>query len=207
MKEYPDIYVLRDIPSLGELGRKTEVIFRELCKTCKRREVEYKYLSYRFGRWNGEDLISVAGTLIFVSERLKNELDEKGIKNISYSIIENEKESYFKIGKNAYQKSLPNFYRLTIHSKADGPEIWWQRAHICPECNDQKWDITIEGVSSTISSDPFAHYTPRKVYKTSWNGEDVFNLMDIGLPIATQSFVDRVNSFGIKYEFPPAEWV
>ncbi len=206
MVEYPNLYVIGRVPSIGEMGECTIVHFKEICSICKMKSVEYQEIAIKFDRWDGEDLISVGGTMNFVSKRLKTRLEENEIKGIDFQEAKNEKESFFKFGKKAYQDSLPIFYFLKINSSLDGPEIWWERTYVCPGCQDQKWEITMDGISSTISPDSSELYVPRKVFRDSWHGENIFNLLDPGLPLATQKFIDVVNSFGGRYKFPVAEW-
>lgn len=71
MEKLPNIYVLKGLPSLGEMGIKTKAIHREYCDICNKGTTEYDPFSYVFAQWNGEDLISVAGNYYLVSERLK----------------------------------------------------------------------------------------------------------------------------------------
>lgn len=67
---------------------------------------------------------------------------------------------------------------------------------------------TLEGIQSTINSDPTAIYTPRQVYFKEWNGEIIFNLHDPGKPIVTQEFLDIVNDVSLKkVTLAPAEGV
>ncbi|MDC7125206.1 MAG: hypothetical protein PQJ46_06555 [Spirochaetales bacterium] len=208
MNQLPSIYVLNDLPSLGEIGEKTKSIFNIECATCNRRTIEYNPFSYVFARWNGEDLISVAGNEYFVSKRLKLELEPKVKDLVNFVPIINEKKEYFKMGKSAYQKTIPPFFRLEITHNIDGPELWWERNEQCPACGKYKWWPTLKGIESTITSAPTATYTPRQVYFKDWKGEAIFNLNDPGKPIVTQEFIDTVNNVCIKkIKLKPAEWV
>ena len=199
------IYVLAYVPSLGELGNATNRLKEEICAVCRKVNITYDPIAYKFDQWGGEDLLKVGGMEYFVSERLKDLLQE--IPGIAFQKAIIEKESYFKVSKNAYQKDIPNFYLLTIEKRLDGPEIWYTRTKVCESCGDQKWMITLEGISSTINSDVNAKYTPREVYKDTWNGEMIFSLQDPGLPIVTEEFVDILNGLGgYKYDLREAKW-
>lgn len=206
LNQLPNIDVLNDLPSLGEIGEKTKTIFKTDCDTCNRRTIKYDPFSYAFARWNGEDLISVAGNEYFVSKRLKLESKTKDL--VNYIPIINEKKDYFKMGKKAYRKTIPSFYRLEITQNIDGPELWWERNEKCPVCGEYKWWPTLKGIQSTVTSDPTAIYTPRQVYFKEWKGEIIFNLKDPGKPIVTQKFLDTVNNVCIKkIKLKSAEWV
>ena len=200
-----NLYVLNSLPSLGEMGDQTSIERINLCSECNILEENIHAFSYKFASWNGQDLIEVAGNYFFVSERVKIELEKHVNGTLEFFKINKEKTDYFKIGKKAYQKEIPTFYKLEIKKRLDGPEIWWEREAKCPKCSRDKWNITLDGIGSSINDDD---YVPRKVYKNTWNGEMIFKLQDPGQPIVTQEFLDIVNSVtDQKIELREAEWV
>lgn len=200
-----DLYVLNNLPSLGEMGDKTDIERTKSCSECNILDENIHEFSYKFASWNGQDLIEVAGNYIFVSEKVKIELEKHANGTLDFFKIKNEKADYFKIGKKAYQKEIPTFYKLEIKKRLDGPEIWWEREGKCPKCDRDQWNITLDGIGSSIDDDD---YVPRQVYKNTWNGEMIFNLQDPGQPIVTQDFLDIVNSVtDQKIELRKAEWV
>lgn len=201
------IYILDGFPVLGEMGDKTSIEKIVACDICKRKEVVEHTLSYKFDVWNGEDVIKGA-VFHLISSRLKEALEKEGFQNISFKKVLNEKSESFKMGKKAYQKKLPDFYKIEIYGKADGPEIWYERSNVCEKCEDQKWFPTTIGISSLIFFDEHEEYTSREVYAKDWKGDDIFLLLDYGPPIITERFLDIINQYPEnETQLKEAKWV
>jgi hypothetical protein len=206
MEDTPKIYVLNKLPSLGELGDKTQIEYKTVCYKCGIKRAVKKQISYKFDMWNGEDLISVAGIYKFVSQRLKSELEFLENKEVTFTPVVNEKSDYFKPGKNAYQKEIPQFYLIEPLKVLDGPELWWKRVGKCESCNKHSWNYTIEGITSVVADD-LDNYVQRGVYQNQWRGELIFNLSDPGAPIVTEDFIKIVNRVDkTRHSFFEAKW-
>lgn len=208
LMEYPEIYVFDGWPVIGEMGDQTDLEFKEVCSVCHQREKVCKKLSYRFDIWRGEDIVKGALFWLF-SERMKEAFENASIEGINYSKIENEKADYFRITKKGYQKELPDFYKIELLNKLNGPDIWWKRDEVCPTCNSHKWLPTLEGIQSICSFiDPTEEYTPREVYKNIWKGEDMFLLEDYGPPIITEKVADIIrDTTDQEIDIKKAVWV
>jgi len=218
------INFLLGVPVMGELSPntvKTEIV---ICESCKRRKTQYTDITYVFDRWRGEDIIRAAGEF-FISERLKEKLEEKNIKGYKLTPIDTafseQRGGIRKFGKEAYQKELPNFYYFEIIGRAEGDiDDWYEIIDPteCPKCKTNKKMITLEGIGSMespeLSGKEFENPLSRNVYKKSWQGDDIFLLQDsLNKPIVTQNFVDGLSELDIKLNekggvwFRPVHWI
>ncbi|MCF2218369.1 hypothetical protein H9Q08_03545 [Chryseobacterium sp. PS-8] len=114
------INLLLAIPVMGELSPNTVKTEAVICESCKRRKTQYTNITYVFDRWRGEDIIS-GSAQFFISQRLKEKLEEKNIKGYKLTPIDTafseQRGGIHKFGKEAYQKELPNFYHFEIFKK------------------------------------------------------------------------------------------
>jgi hypothetical protein len=117
------------------------------------------------------------------------------------------KGDYFEIVPPAYSETVPRFDRMVIVGEAEGPELWWT-SETCTACGVTTWSPTPDGVAAQMAVITGEEVTPRQVYASSWNGEDVFRLPDPGPPVVTQRFVDVLDRLAVKgVSLAPAEWV
>lgn len=212
------INFLLAVPVMGELSPntvKTEVI---ICESCKRRKTQYTDITYVFDRWRGEDIIS-GSALFFISQRLKEKLDEKNISGYKLTPIKTafseQRGGIRKFGKGAYQKELPNFYYLEVLGKAKGDIDEWFKIidpTECEVCKANKKMLSRDGIRSMVNpeltggkdtEDPLT----RNVYKDSWHDDDVFLLQDgLNQPIVTQNFIDCLSGLYIKLNEKDGVW-
>lgn len=204
---FPNIYTFIIYPIIGELGDATKVEHSLVCAVCERRKAPiFKYIEYRFDRWAGEDLVKAMGCYA-VSKRLKQAFEQANISGMNFENMKTSKGDYFEVTSDAYAKNLPKFYRLMIEGKASGPEIWWT-SWDCETCKVRHWDRTKLGTKAEGAVLTGEVGVPREVFMDSWQGHDIFNLEDPGLPIVTQRFVDLIQQEGvIGVVFHPAKWV
>lgn len=204
---YPKIFVFDNFLVKGEMGEKTNIERKIACNHCNRVDIIEHVLSYKFDEWRGEDIIKGANFYLF-SEKLKIWFDKNDIEGVAFKKIINEKSENFKIRKSAYQSSLPVFFKIEFHNQLEGSEIWWEKDYICEICKDQKWEPTIQGLSSLFPEDPYEEYFPREVYKESWNGEKLFLLEDPGPPIITEDLLLEIKRItNQKITLREAKWV
>jgi hypothetical protein len=111
------INLLLAIPVMGELSPntvKTEVV---ICESCKRRKTQYTNITYIFDRWRGEDIIS-GSTQFFISQRLKEKLDERNIKGFKLTPIKTsfseQRGGIRKFGKGHIKKNYLIFIILKL---------------------------------------------------------------------------------------------
>ncbi len=212
------INFLLGVPVMGELSPNTVKTDIFLCESCKRRKTLYSDITYVFDRWRGEDIIRGA-TEFFISQRLKEKLEEKKIKGYKLTNVKTafskQRGGITKFGKGAYQKELPNFYYFEIIGNADGDiDDWYEIIDPteCPKCKTNKKLITIEGIGSMetpeLSGKEFENPLSRNVYKKSWQGDDVFLLQDgLNKPIVTQNFIDCLIELDIKLNQKEGVWL
>lgn len=212
------IYFLLGVPVIGALSPNTVKTEAVICESCKRRKTQYTNITYVFDRWRGEDIIS-GSAQFFISQRLKEKLEEKNIKGYKLTPIDaafsEQRGGIRKFGKEAYQKELPNFYHFEIFGKTEGDiDDWYEIIDTfeCPKCGANKKLITIEGIGSMetpeLSGKEFENPLPRNVYKESWQGDDIFLLQDgLNQPIVTQNFIDCLSEFDIKLNEKGGVWL
>jgi rubredoxin len=218
------INFLLGVPVMGELSPNTVKTNVFLCESCKRRKTHYSNITYIFDRWRGEDIISGFAEF-FISQRLKEKLEEKKIKGYKLTSVKTtfskQRGGISKFEKGAYQKELPNFYYFEVLGKAEGDINDWYEiidTSECPKCKANKKLITIEGMGSMetpeLTGKQFENPLTRNVYEESWQGDDVFLLQDgLNLPIVTQNFIDCLSELDIKLNekegvwFRPTNWI
>lgn len=211
-----DAVRLLSVPVLGELSSETIKEQIVLCEKCNKRKIEFKNLEYIFDRWNGEDIITAVGEY-FISERLKEKLEEKEIKgyetiSIKTSFTKN-KAGVKKFGKNAYQKELPNFYHLKVKGRTEAHlDGWFKVISTCESCGRERRMITIDALNSiadpsTLNKDD--KFLIPNIYFDTWNNEDDLFLFveSINHPVITQNFIDCLTELGIELNKKESIWV
>lgn len=205
------IYLLMDLPIIGELGEETNIIKKPVCDVCGRLELIYDKIDYQFDRWNGEELIS-AYNLYFVSEKLKNLLENAAVKGVEFNKIHTSKSSDFYLGKKVVKEEIPNFYHMIVTGRADGEKQWWEIAKVCEKCNDIKWMPTLAGIEANLPASlksEEVEEVSRNVYKDSNNGNDIFLFDDpVKTPFLTQKVVDILNELALEgLELKSVDWI
>lgn len=214
MSHYPKIFLLIEVPVIGELGEKTESELQVICEEYSIKKRTYDQIEIVLDAWDGEDLF-VLKTLYFLTARLKEKIEEKGFKGLEFKKVITSKGDYFKFGKEAYQKELPEVYQIIFNSEADGPDIWWKRKAFCEECKCWKWILAEEGITSSIgpsltgTGKDVANPAPRWVYKSTWDGSDIFKLQDpVSIPFITEYFLKLLEREHVKGFFTrKTEWI
>jgi len=209
----PNIYILIEAPVLGELGPDSTITREKVCADCGKLQVTNKHIDFKFDRWNGEDFISAYG-IYFVSDRLHEALLKENVRGLEFKNITTSKATKFKIGKKAYQNDLPAFYHITITGRAKSPDPWWKKISTCKICGNEKWLPTKDGLRSgkgpalTGTKKDVLDPLPRRVFKESWAGDDVFLLQDpVPYPMVTQHFKDILDTLNNdKLFYRNTEW-
>lgn len=204
----PAIYSLIGVPVLGELGPRSEVEQFPECGVCGRaRPEEIRFIEYVFDYWSGEDLIAVAGYDYAVTARLREELERAEIRGAEFERMDVVGGEGFEIVPPANVDALPPFFRLSIVGRASGPEVWW-KSETCPACGVTSWSPLPEGIQAQTADLTGEPAPPRQVYRSSWQGDDIFRLEDPGPPVVTQRFADVLDRVGVGgVRLHPAEWM
>lgn len=219
------INFLLAVPVMGELSSETVKNDIILCEMCKRRETQYSNITYVFDRWRGEDIINGASEF-FISQRLKEKLEEKNIKGYKLTPIKTtfseQRGGIRKFGKEAYQKELPDFYYLEVLGKAEGDIDKWFKiidSTECEGCKSNKKMLARDGIRSLGNPEltggkDVDNPLSRNVYERTWQKDDIFLLQDgLNLPIVTQNFIDCLSELDIKLNekdgvwFRPVHWI
>lgn len=216
------INFLLGVPVIGELSANTKKEKKVLCNTCNKRETVLSDIEYVFDRWNGEDIIT-AFAQFFISQRLKEKLEERNIKGYNVTPIQTsfskQRGGVHKFGKKAYQKELPDFYHFQIMGKAKGDLVmWYEVLKVFDECGHKLELFTDEGAQSMgnpeLIGEDIENPLARNVYKSSWENDDLFLLQDnLNMPIVTQNFIDCLSELDIQCNkkegvwFRPVHWI
>lgn len=219
------INFLLAVPVIGELSPNTIKEDIILCESCKRRKTKYSNITYIFDRWKGEDIIS-GSSEFFISQRLKEKLEEKNIKGYKLTpiktIFSEQRGGVHKFGKGAYKKELPEFYYFEVLGKAKGNiDVWFKIVDPteCEVCKVNKKMLTRDGIRSMGNPEltggkDIEEPLTRNVYKESWKEDDVLLLQDgLNKPIVTQNFIDCLSELDIKLNekggvwFRPVNWI
>ena len=213
-----NINIILGVPVMGTLSPDTKTTRVIICETCNRRNTQYSDITYVFDRWGGEDIISGRAEY-FISQRLKEKLEEKNIKGYKTTPVKTtfseQRGGIKKFGRGAYQKELPNFYHFEITGKAEGAIDDWFKIidpTECEGCKENKKMLSRDGIRSMSNPDLIGEDTenplPRNVYKESWQGDGVFLLQDnMNLPIVTYRFIDCLTELGIKINTRNGVWI
>lgn len=213
-----NINFLLGVPVMGTLSPDTTITREVICETCNRRSTKYSDITYVFDRWRGEDIISGRAEY-FISQRLKDKLEEKNIKGYKTTPVKTtfseQRGGIKKFGKGAYQKELPNFYYFETVGKAEGALDDWFKIidpAECEGCKKNKRMLSSDGFRSISNPDLTGEDTenplPTNVYKESWQGDDVFLLLDsMNLPVVTSNFIDCLTALGIKINEREGVWI
>lgn len=213
------INFLLAVPVMGELSSETVKNDVILCEMCKRRETQYSNITYVFDRWRGEDIINGASEF-FISQRLKEKLEEKNIKGYKLTPIKTtfseQRGGIRKFGKEAYQKELPDFYYLEVLGKAEGDIDEWFKIidpTECEGCKSNKKMLARDGIRSLGNPELTGgkdadNPLSRNVYERTWQKDDIFLLQDgLNLPIVTQNFIDCLLELNIKLNEKEGVWL
>lgn len=213
-----NINILVGVPVTGTLSPTTQIKREIVCTTCNRRRTQYSDITYVFDRWSGEDIVSGRAEY-FISQRLKEKLEEKNIKGYKITPL---KTSFSeqgggirRFGEGAYQKELPDFYYFEIKGKAKGAiDDWFEVIDTteCEGCKESKKMLSMDGIRSMSNPDLIGKDTdnplPRNVYKESWQGDDVFLLQDsMNLPMVSGNFIGCLTALGIKLSQREGVWI
>lgn len=213
-----NVTILLGVPVMGTLSPETKTTRVIICETCNRRNTLYSDITYVFDRWGGEDIISGRAEY-FISERLKEKLEEKKIKGYKTTPVKTsfseQRGGIKKFGRKAYQKELPNFYHFEIIGKAEGAIDDWFKVidpTECEGCKKNKIMLSYDGLRSMSNPELTGKDTENplsgNVYIESWQGDDVFLLEDnLVLPIVTYKFIDCLTELGVKINKPGGVWI
>jgi hypothetical protein len=213
-----NINILLGVPVMGTLSPDTKITREIICETCNRRNTQYSDITYVFDRWGGEDIISGRAEY-FISQRLKEKLEEKNIKGYKTTPVKTtfseQRGGIKKFGRGAYQKELPNFYYFEIIGKAEGAiDDWFEVINPtqCEGCKKNKIMLSDDGLRSMSNPELVGKDTenplPGNVYIESWQGDDIFLLQDdLALPIVTYKFIDCLTELGVKINNSGGVWI
>ena len=203
----PPIYTIATVPMITELGPATEVEEGELCPSCNRQPPpSFSSVELVFDVWDGEDMV-MAMDVYAVSERLREAIERTGLSGAQVEDIKVSKGEYFELGEDVYAPDIPRFYRLVFTGSATGPELWWTSEY-CADCELVTWERTDAGTEAELALAFGEPAPPRRVYRSSWSGDDFFRLEDPGKPLVTERAKQLFESPPVKgVTFQPAEWV
>jgi hypothetical protein len=205
----PAIFTLVAVPIIGKLGRNSKIVERPPCKVCgvSYRE-EVTILDYEFDTWERAELIKAGHDNYAITRRLFGVFEKAGLKGMATETMKVSRGKIFDRIDPEHKIKIPEFMRLIITGKADGPSGWWERGPTCPACGRPQWKRTeaaTKALFSTFSKQPAP---PRLVSAATWQGDDAFWLTDPGPPVVTNRFEQVVK--GEKVEgvvLEPAEWI
>jgi hypothetical protein len=204
----PPIYSLIGAPVIGELGERSEVERFPECEVCERRPpTVVRFIELAVDAWSGEGLVAVAGYNYLVGDQLREAFEREQISGVRFEPAEVTKGDYFEVVPPARGRATPHFARMVIVGEAEGPELWWT-SHTCPVCGVTSWTPTADGIAAQTSDLTGEEPAPREIYRSSWSGDDVFQLPDKGPPVVTLRFVDITERLEVSgLHLAPAKWV
>lgn len=211
-----NIHFLLGVPVMGEMSPETVKTKITTCEVCERWDIQYSDITFIFDRWNGEDFISGGGEQ-FISQRLKDKLEEKKIKgfkttpvNVKFS---KQRGGVIRIGKGAYQDELPAFYHFQVIGKAEAALDDWYMILDPTECEGCKANnkmMTIEASKSRanpeLTGKDIDNPLPINVYTATWKHNDIF-LVSPTFKILTENFVDTLQELEIKINQKGGVWL
>jgi hypothetical protein len=207
--QLPEIFTLVSCPIIGEYGPDTELHEREPCETCgESYREEVVFLDYQFDTWERAELVKAGHHTYAITRRLFEAFQTAGIKGLSTQGMKVSRGPVFSQTDPGNTIVIPEFQRLLVNGKADGPSGWWDRGEVCPTCQRIIWHGT-ERVTDAL----FAKYEkkpgpPRLVSGATWQGEDIFFLTDPGPPVVTENFKRVAEEQKVEgLVLDPAQWV
>lgn len=207
--DQPEIYTLMSCPMIGQLGPDSEIVEREPCPTCGvGYPEEVKFLDYQFDTWERAELIKAGRDNYAITRRLYDEFQKVGLKGLSSEPMTVSRGRIFEDIDPEHKIVIPEFVRLLIVGRADGPSGWWERGDVCPVCGRVNWKPT-----ERVNQARFAKYSdkpgpPRLVSATTWKGDDMFLLNDPGPPVVTDRFKRAADENHVEgLVLAPAQWV
>lgn len=194
------IYCLEECAVIASMGENTFVEEEFVCDFCKILRPEFtKYIHIHlvFDTWLGEDIIADRGN-VFISQRLKNSLEEKSIKGVTYDETSISCSKYFKADNKAYQKELPKFYYLNPinHSAEIESPIFEFTGEVCPNCKGRKYDMKPDGLDFLVGIK--SESGEIKIDKGTWGNEDFFYANKSSKPFITEKFRNAIRNFNTQ---------
>ena len=122
----PAIFTLIAVPIIGKLGRNSKVIERRPCKACgvSYRE-EVKFLDYEFDTWERAELIKAGHDNYAITHRLLGVFEKAGLKGMAAQAMQVSRGRILDQIDPENKIKIPEFMRLIITGRADGPSGWW----------------------------------------------------------------------------------
>jgi hypothetical protein len=203
----PEIHALLGATVVGRLGDETIVEEQEGCDECGYRpDPVYHFLDYCFEVWSGDELVGVAGNYA-ASARLRKAIEDAGLRGVEFEEMIVSKDEEFDVVPPARAEDFPEFHRLMITGRAEGPETWFTSEY-CDACGRTIWRETELGLKSAFSIVTGDEPAPRDVYRDSWKRDDAFHLQDPGPPLLTERFTAVLGGLEVKdVQLGPGRWV
>ena len=205
----PAIFTLVSVPIIGQLGPDSEIVEREPCEACgvSYRE-EVTFLDYEFDTWERAELIKAGHDNYAITRRLYEVFQKAGLKGLSTQPMKTSRGETFEQIDPEHKVVIPEFLRLIIVGKGDGPSGWWERGETCPVCGRPRWKRTEAATKALFSAFSKEPVPPRLVSAAAWQGDDMFLLTDPGPPVVTDRFQRIAEEQKVEgLEFSPAQWV
>jgi hypothetical protein len=204
--EKPNIFTFNCTHIIGSLGPNTFEVKQPKCETCGRTlstEIKYASVEFLFDEYNNEDMFCSRGAII-ITEALFSELMAANITGFAPIKVATGKSRHYK----GAIKSLPAFFTLGIlPPEVENIPLAYKTVGVCPTCK--------RGIMDSDSFDPelirrdnYKSKAPLQVKFSSWNQNDIFNLVDHGEAGITEAFLKVMEKFNCPDNIIiPAEWV
>jgi len=209
MTEPPPIFTLIACPMIGQLGPDSRIIERDPCPTCNQPyPEEVEFLDYELDTWERAELIKAARDNYAITQRLFSVMQQAGLQGLAAQDMQVSRSEVFAANDPENKVVIPEFRRLLLLERADGPSGWWERGPQCPTCQRIVWRAT-----DRVTQALFAKYgnkpgPPRQVSAATWHGWDAFYLSDPGPPVVTERFKRVAEEQKVEgLVLAPAEWV
>ncbi|MCX2742372.1 hypothetical protein OO013_00770 [Mangrovivirga sp. M17] len=206
----PKIYILESASVDGELGTDTKELATNKCECGIIRPLIPKFIKveYIFDTWEGSDVLAGSKSF-FVSERLKNEMINDGIKSVEFLKIEASKREYFEIDSSVQKNTLPDFYYLDVLNKNIYCVSKIYNEIECNKCGLKKWELKDNGLDALIKGvTGEGSEESLKIKYDSWKGEDIFYCEMHNKPIITEQFLSCIKKFDIgNLKLGNASWI
>jgi hypothetical protein len=204
----PEIFTFIRCPIMGEPGKATQFSYADDCEVCGQGDPpEITFLDYQFDFWEGEDIVE-AHRRYAVTPRLRNALEQSGLKGFSFRDMTTSHSQMFEEMDSDKSVKLPVFFEMLITGRASGPSGWWDLKGFCQACSRPIWDYTDRVVDALSAVHTGSIGPPREVSAKSWQLEDIFYIADPGPPIVTVNWVKLFTELKVKgVIFHPARWV
>lgn len=204
MPDLPPIFSLMMGAVLGDLGPRAEHIEARRCPA----EWPYRVLTvfdYGLDAWHGEDLLELRGEYA-VSDRLRGALEEANVRGVAFKAMTTSTAPGFTVDRAAYSPTLPPFHWMVITGEAEGPPVWTRRSP-CSHCGAPTWNLLPAAFDACSWPRTRGPLPPRRVFRDTWKGDDVFYPGDHVLPVVTERFVAILQRLGTPVLLQPALWV